>query len=394
MKKVTGIIILIVLIVCLSMNFCGCASNTNKPDLNTIKQSDASADFTPSLSLKPTPIVTKAPIHITAPSPTEAPTPTPTISPNPTPAITQKPITAPTPTPALSLIEEQKDQVDSEQDPDYITNIAREEIIIPGLENEYKFLFVADSHIIVTDENDSQEILENANPRQSFFVNENGIKSAELFSYWIEYANTYEVDAFLMGGDIIDYPSSANINCLKANLNQLDMPYLYTLGNHDWNYPWEYMTETSKNTLRPLFNQFMNDNTELQTIEYDDLIIMGVDDSTNQVDADSIDEIEDILKIGKPVIIMLHVPIATKALNEEATIVWGNSIVLGDGGISPDINSQRFLDMILAEDSPVVAVLAGHVHFANTDMLNGRIVQYVTDAAYKGSGILVTVKGS
>lgn len=51
--------------------------------------------------------------------------------------------------------------------------------------------------------------------------------------------------------------------------------------------------------------------------------------------------------------------------------------------------TQEFLDMILADDSPVGAILAGHVHMEDTSQINDRITQYVVDMSAKGKGIMV-----
>ncbi len=60
------------------------------------------------------------------------------------------------------------------------------------------------------------------------------------------------MDAVLLGGDTIDFPSKANINYLQECLSDLSVPYMYVNGNHDWTYPWEYMTDYGKSEYLPL----------------------------------------------------------------------------------------------------------------------------------------------
>ena len=227
----------------------------------------------------------------------------------------------------------------------------------------------------------------------NYFRNRKWMTSEEQFPYWMEYANKNHVDGLLMGGDIIDYPSFANIRYMKNNLDTLQMPYLYVFGNHDWTYPWEYMTHTASKLYKPLLKQFIKGNDAAQILEYEDLVILGIDDSTNRVDEEALPIVQQALELGKPVIVMLHVPLQTDTLMEKSIKGWGTALMIGEDAIKPDEATQKFLDMILNENSPVCAVLAGHVHLEDTSPLNDRITQYVVEMSSKGNGILVEVKG-
>ena len=129
---------------------------------------------------------------------------------------------------------------------DWEKHIQEETIYLEGLKGEYTLLFLTDTHMIVRDREAVGQEAENEESRYPGFQNEEGVPSAEQFTEWIRYANEANVDAVLLGGDIIDTPSSANLKWLEEQLAQLNMPYLYVNGNHDWTYPWEYMTETGK----------------------------------------------------------------------------------------------------------------------------------------------------
>ena len=72
-------------------------------------------------------------------------------------------------------------------------------------------------------------------------------------------------------------------------------------------------------------------------------------------------------------------------------------MVLGGGnygGIYPDEISTEFINLTTAEESPVVAVLAGHEHFYDQDMINENIVQIVGDAGFKSEAVRITITGS
>lgn len=277
-------------------------------------------------------------------------------------------------------------------------NIASYDITIPGLTGEYNFLFLTDTHIIVSDENEEQQIREYASQRQPIFDSEEPVDIPQLDS-WMEYIDEQDYDGLLLGGDIIDFPSSANLEYLASSLQKLKTPYLYTPGNHDWTYPWEYMTEKGKVDYLPLFNPYMEGNTAIHTLEYDEFTLVAVDDSSNQISPDALETYKEILSQGKPVIVLLHVPLYTESLLSKAKEVWDNSVTLGGGihgGIYPDQTSTEFINLTLAADSPVAAVLAGHVHFGESSVLLGdkNIPQITGDAGYKGKGTRIHLTGS
>lgn len=273
---------------------------------------------------------------------------------------------------------------------------ADETVYIPGLKRTYHFLFLTDMHMVVPDEEDSHQVESYADLRYDEFKNEEDVASSEQFGAWVEYANSGQVDAFLLGGDIIDYPSDANVEHLETNLEKLNMPYLYALGNHDWTFPWEYMTQHGEETYLPMLEPYMQSDSAIHRLEFEDLILVAVDNSANQIAPEALDEYRAILQEGKPVIVMLHVPVLTQSVLTKAKEAWDSAVVLGGGnygGIYPNGDSAEFLEMTTSEDSPVVAILAGHVHFYDKDRVNEKIVQLVGDAGYKGEALLLTVTG-
>ena len=269
-------------------------------------------------------------------------------------------------------------------------------LMIPGITGNYSFLFLSDTHMITLDGTEEDPVTENALPRTGLFKDSEGKESYENFPTWMEYANDTDVDMVLLGGDIIDFPSEANLKLLTENLENLQMPYAYTLGNHDWTYPWEYMTVTGREQYRPLFAPFTAENPAAHIIEQEELVVLCVDNSSNQVEAEALFVTEEALSIGKPVIVMLHVPFSTETLIENAAAVWNSPVSIGmadRGGIFPDANTLAFQEKILAADSPVVCILAGHVHFSDEAMLTDSVVQYVAGAGYMNEGIVLKIHG-
>jgi len=273
-------------------------------------------------------------------------------------------------------------------------HIAEETVYIEGMEGEYTLLFLTDTHVIIP----SMEVTQSETERFQLFTNEEGICSSDQFPEWIRYANELKVDAVLLGGDIIDTPSAANLEWLQAQLAGLDMPYLYVNGNHDWTFPWEYMTEKGKETYLPLLEPFMDGNTAIHSLDLGEMILVGIDDSSNQVNGDVLPEYERILREGKPVIVLAHVPFMTQSVLGKAREVWSSPVVIGAGnwgGIYPNEDSERFVSLTTASDSPVELVLAGHVHFYDRDVIEGDrdVLQLVGGAGFEGHGMLIHLTG-
>ncbi len=289
------------------------------------------------------------------------------------------------------------------EEPDSVKNagmqVEEQTIVVPGLEGTYRYLFLSDTHIITLNGEETQQQLDNALPRRdTLFLDAQGRKPEETFQVWMAYANEQKVDAVLLGGDIIDFPSRSNLDFLEENLEKLEMPVLYVPGNHDWTYPWEYMTEKGKNEYLTALAPFMRGTPAAQVLENEELVLLGVDDSSNQIDPAALETVRKAVQKGKPVIILQHVPFAAEKLVREAAQVWKNPVALGmgaAGGIYPNEASQEYRKLVLENAGPVKAVLAGHIHMRETDVMaeNSGIVQYTAAPGYLGQGILLTVTG-
>lgn len=277
-------------------------------------------------------------------------------------------------------------------------HITEEEIIIDGISGEYELLFLTDTHAVVTSKDDTQQIKDNAAVRSPEFKNKEGVSGKKQLSDWIAYANETEVDGVLFGGDIIDYPSPASFAYLEEELSKLNAPYVYTLGNHDWTFPWEYMTEQGKEEYLPQLAPYMEHNTAVHSVDFGEFIVVAVDNSAGQVNGEALAVYEEILNQGKPVIVLVHVPFMTQSVLGKAKDAWSSPVVIGGGnygGIYPNEESERFDALTTAADSPVAAVIAGHVHFYDKDVIDGKkaVLQLVGDAGFHGSAMRIKVRG-
>lgn len=278
-------------------------------------------------------------------------------------------------------------------------HIMEESVYVEGLQKEYTLLFLTDTHVIIPNENASLEEAENEKVRTPIFTREGEAAPAEQFAEWVRYANETGVDAVLLGGDIIDTPSASNLEWLGEQLAKLEMPYLYVVGNHDWTFPWEYMTQTAKETYLPLLKPFMDENTAIHSLDLGEIILVGIDDSSNQVAEEVLPAYEEILREGRPAVVIAHVPFMTQSVLGRARDVWKNPVVIGAGnygGIYPNETSEKFVSLTTASDSPVELVLAGHVHFYDKDVIEGErdVLQLAGGPGFQGEALLIRLTGA
>lgn len=277
---------------------------------------------------------------------------------------------------------------------EYINNINEIVISSEEIKNKYQFVYISDLQASVKDENEENEqIRTSLEERYNFFVslNPNNIGQEEIFNEVIDYSNKKNIDALLLGGDIIDSPSNSNFNLLRRNLNEkLNVKYLYTLGNHDWSFAWDYHTQKTQDTFYPMFKDFMND-INVSYLEFEDLIILAINDGKEQIEKESIKKIENVLKKQKPTIVMLHVPISTNYIVDESIRLRNRISSIGGEGIVPNENTKEAIDLILSDKYKVLYVLAGHIHFELKDNLNENIIEYITAPAYAGEINLIKI---
>lgn len=276
-------------------------------------------------------------------------------------------------------------------------------LTIPGLTKEYTFLQVTDLHSSAFSTQEAKAMDAN---RRNYITARRGaftdgfMLAEERMPYMFGYADQIGADMLLLTGDIIDFPSELNMSMMYETISALKTPTLFTLGNHDWCFADDYLTPNAAATYIPAFNKMSvgqpADDPYVRYVEYDEFMIVAVDNSADYVTASTVDKFLALCEKGKPIILMLHVPLHVDSLVEDCTKVWGKDLGMGgDTGLcawNPDV--QRFYAAVAEdENSPVVAVLAGHVHFTHEDTLPNGVVQYITSTAYTGDCRVITVKG-
>lgn len=279
---------------------------------------------------------------------------------------------------------------------DHGMNLEEISVIIPGLTEEYHFLFLADLHIIVENEDVAMEELETVRGRLGWSSVAEGVTAAEYWDSLPEILDSCHADAVLLGGDILDYCSKTNIACLQQGLERLKTPYMYVRADHDSN-PYYCEGVTAEDCAA--MHEAIDGNQEVWCMELPELCIAGLSNNTSPISEAGLERMKEIFAMGKPILLLAHVPFdskldsslqaASKEVWQDRALIWGE-----DCNYNPDETTQELLDLIYAEDSPVKEIVCGHLHFSWDGSLTKNTHQHVFSPAIGKTVGIITVKGS
>lgn len=268
------------------------------------------------------------------------------------------------------------------------------EINIPGLTRKYKLIVVNDQHIIIPDGDYAAEKNEEVNQRAASFSDASGRTSSETWSETVDAINKENPDGVILNGDMVDFFSEANLNCLMTDLKRIEAPVLYNRADHDLA-TWYSDTYTKKEVRQKEKDAWCME--DVMTQDFNEFLVVGINNNTSQLSQNGLKKLKELWREDKPIILFVHVPLksqiddglsdASRAAWQDRALLWGKNCYY-----DPDETTRQFLDMVLAEDSPVVAVIGAHLHFAYDDQLTDKIPQYVLDASYKGTATRITVQ--
>ena len=273
------------------------------------------------------------------------------------------------------------------------------EIKIDGLKKDYAFLWIADLHVIANDLSEVEEKSMNivkSRIDKTFRNPNNGLTSLENWQMMPEVFNKSGADAVLFGGDICDFSTLASIRALKEGMHKLTIPYMYARADHDIS-SWWLATRYTKEINE--LEKSIDGNDPVQVLEFDDLMVVSFNNATSNMSEAGLKRFKEVYAKRKPIIINTHVPFnslvdkdyaemcMSRDLPQRRNLSWGK-----DCYYKPNAFTQEFLNMVCAADSPVVTVLAGHLHFPYHGMLTDKISQHLFVPAFKGNIGVILVK--
>ena len=274
-------------------------------------------------------------------------------------------------------------------------NIEEVHISIPGCEKTYHFIWVSDLHIVINNEEIADEQHEFVKGRQTAWAIRPDGKEAGDF--WVEelaeQINAANPDAILFGGDMLDLCSEATVAKLKEGLEKITVPYLYIRADHDDRTHWLKNPDYEKNLE---MHQSICENEPIMILEYPEFIILGINNSTYQMTDEAVEQAKAAEEKGKPIIVITHVPYdsaADRSLDEISRSAWQDrNLTWGtDTSYVPNEKMQEWMDIVYGENTPVIEVLAGHLHLTWDGMITEGVHQHIFSPAFSGYIGLITV---
>jgi DNA repair exonuclease SbcCD nuclease subunit len=190
----------------------------------------------------------------------------------------------------------------------------------------------------------------------------------EHFENLISSAN--DGDALVMAGDVCDFISGANLRTLDSELGKLRVPFVSVCGNH------ERAEDIPEGHLYSAMKE------PVQVTDLGDMMIFGIDNSRRKITSEQNEQLKKVLSEEKPMLIAMHVPVRTEG-NAAQFEKCGEYFQLNHSGASPEV--YEFIDIIKENADKIIAVLAGHLHFASNSEIAPGVVQYVSTQGALGN---------
>lgn len=273
------------------------------------------------------------------------------------------------------------------------TNSDRQTIIrIAGLPAPVTLLHVTDSHMNASDLTEGTETLAESIRLYNF----DALDTQTRFDRALAYADDLQVDGVVLTGDIVNGATAGNLAFLKKRMSGLRMPYLYTPGNHDWEYPGLPWGEETRIEQYPKFAPFTAGDPAFRTLEIGGNLLVAVDNSTYQISEAQLAAFEQALSRGLPTLLFMHIPIYVPSLLPDVVRVWGSPIMMAAQGWDTELMKQwqveppekatlAFYDLLMSNPAEnLIGVFCGHVHFAHEDAFGRGSRQYITAAGFDG----------
>lgn len=277
----------------------------------------------------------------------------------------------------------------------------RVRLVHPGVKKAFKVTMLADTHLYLDDERgvpyqSYSHRMAQAYHHTKHFINGKDLNPVQAFEESLALAKEASSDLLALVGDILSFPSAAGVDWVLGKLKALDMPYVYTAGNHDWHF--EGMEGSSMDLRSQWIQQrllpfYQGRNPLMQALDLHGTKILIIDNSTYEILPEQLAFLESHLDQGLPSVLMLHIPLYApgrtlgfgcghpqwKAANDrnyqlERRQPWRKE------GHTP--TTMKFYDRVFQANN-LLGVFAGHIHQPSMDIIQG-IPQVVVEANAEG----------
>ena len=281
-------------------------------------------------------------------------------------------------------------EIVNKKDNTFVTNTSKIEIYSSEVQDTIRLILISDTHLWGSDKREepfrqySKRMAKGYN-ETTHYITGKTTNPEESFINTLAIATQKKADAIILLGDIVSYPSEYSIEWAKKQLDQTQIPYYYTCGNHDWHY--EGMQGSSKNLRdtwikKRLLSFYGNVNPLMYQIEIKGVKILMIDDSIFEILPEQLEFFCQEEKEGKPMLLMMHVPLYAPGRMVHYAIGNPNWKAANDNGYRAErrekwpVNGHKpetyeFYKAVTTSRH-LLASFTGHMHQQGVDIIHGK----------------------
>ena len=291
------------------------------------------------------------------------------------------------------------------------------EIKVEGLERRIRVLHMTDSHVFSPADEADPTYKDAATSYRNHYTevrrdaSGNGVSTEDTFAEMMERAPGFGLDLIAFTGDMVHCSSPASIRKVTESVELTGVPYISIAGNHEW---WHFQdlpnlpdhaalrAAHDRDALRAAWwgaDRSHNRQLPVYSTEVAGVRFVAIDDGNYQINSEQLEIVKGELALGKPVVLMMHIPLSVPTLRPPSIEVWDAPILLAEpywrSGSrkeweirTNDAETLEFAHLVTASEN-VVAILAGHLHFSHVDSVNRQAAQYVSGPGFAGEYRLV-----
>ncbi|HYF49404.1 MAG TPA: metallophosphoesterase [Planctomycetota bacterium] len=275
----------------------------------------------------------------------------------------------------------------------------RATVRIEGLPTKTRVLHITDSHVALADERNSDWREAAALTREKFVKHHfeatgRNAHTEKTFCDTLSAFKGQEIDLIALTGDIVHLPSKASVEHISGALKSCGVPWLYTSGNHDWNFGGQPCTDETRAKFWPELQPLHCGPAAASSRVVSGVNFLAVDNSNYQISEEQLAFVKAELARGLPSVLLIHIPLSLPTLRAPTVARWKSPILMADPEWAPEdrerwgtrLDDKETLECmrLLSASANLAAVLCGHIHFPHADNVSARAVQYVGKPGYEG----------
>ena len=266
-------------------------------------------------------------------------------------------------------------------------------IKIEGMADTVRLLHVTDTHLALIDERDAEHLEACGGAHERFGARRldadgNSVFTETTFDEMMAGVASLgtEIDLLAHTGDLIHFPSQANIERASAGLTGTGLEFMYTSGNHDWVFPGVEQVAGLREESWSLLDPITGGRPSHEARDIGGIRFLAIDNSTYQVNQEQLEFAAEQLAAGLPTVLLTHIPLSVPTLRGPTIDKWKTPLLMADPAGDPErAGSPATVEFArsLSAAANLVAIFCGHVHFEHVDSISPNAVQYAGASAFE-----------